>query len=187
MFNIINACFNEVINDARGKGMNCHTTSGLVDPGDSLDKDFTRPQGIKIGLRSPAAVNPVANDLHPPVTTRTLFTRNIRQLTNITNLTRKTPDIPHWPSDMTTAPDESRILGLVIYPRSVDWRATISQKSHPGTKHGIKLLALLSALKRRRSCIDTDVTVHICKSGCSPPTQNLRIGRNLIDGRDYWS
>ena len=167
--------------------MDRHTPSGLVNPGDSLDKDFTRPQGLEVSLYSPAAVNPVTNDLHPPVTAGTLFTRNIWQLTNIADLTRKTPDIPHWPSDMTTAPDESRISGLIIYPRSVNGRSTISQKSHPGAKHGIKLLALLSTLKRRRSCTDADVTVHICKSGCSPPTQNLRIGRNLIDGRDYWS
>ena len=167
--------------------MDRHTPSGFVDPGDGLDKDFARPQGLKVSLCSPAAVNPVANDLHPSVAARTLFTRDIWQLTNIADLTRKTSDIPHWPSDMTTAADESRILGLIIYPRSVNGRSTISQKSHARTKHGIKLFTLLSAAKRRCSCANTDVTVHICKSGGSPPTQNLRIGRNLIDGRDYWS
>ena len=106
--------------------MDRHTTSGLVDPCDSLDKDFTTPQGLEVSLYSPAAVNPVANDLHPPVTAGTLFARNIWQLTNITNLTRKTSDIPHWPSDMTTAPNESCISGLIIHPRSVDGRSTIA-------------------------------------------------------------
>ena len=187
MFDIVNACFNEVIDDARRKGMDRHATSGLVDPGDGLDKDFARPQGLKIGLCSPATVNPITNDLHPPVATRTLFTRDIWQLTNITELTRKTSDIPHWPSDVTTTPDESRISGFVIHPRSVNGRSAIAQKSHADAKHGIKLLTLLSAAQRRCSCTNTDVTVNICESGRSPPTQNLRIGRDLIDGRDYWS
>jgi hypothetical protein len=167
--------------------MNRHTTSGLVDPGDGLDKDFARPQGLKIGLCSPATVNPITNDLHPTVAARTLFTRSIGQLANITELTRKTSDIPHWPSDVTTTPDESRISGLITDPRSVNRRSTIAQKSHADAKHGIKLFTLLSAAKVRRSCANTDVTVNICESGRSPPTQNLRIGRDLIDGRDYWS
>ena len=167
--------------------MDRHATSGLVDPSDGLDKDFARPQGFKVSLYSPAAVDPIANDLHPTVAARTLFTRDIWQLTNITELTRKTSDIPHWPSDVTTTPDESRIAGLVIYPRSVNGRSTIAQKSDTGAKHGIKLFTLLGAAKRRCSCANTDVTVNICESGRSPPTQNLRIGRDLIDGRDYWS
>ena len=106
--------------------MDRHTTSGLVDPGDGLDKDFARPQGLKVSLYSPAAVNPITNDLHPPVAARTLFTRSIGQLTNITELTRKTSDIPHWPGNMTTTPDESRISGLVIHPRSVNGRSAIA-------------------------------------------------------------
>jgi len=187
MFNIVNACFNEVINDPRRKGMDRHTTSGLVDPGYGLDKDFARPQGLKISLCSPATVDPIANDFHPPVTARALFTRSIGQIAGITELTRKTSDIPHWPSDVTTTPDESRISGLITDPRSVNGRSTIAQKSHADAKHGIKLFTLLSAAKRRRSCANTDMTVNICESGRSPPTQNLRIGRDLIDGRDYWS
>jgi len=167
--------------------MNRHATSGLVDPSDGLDKDFARPQGLKVSLYSPAAVNPITNDLHPPVTACALFTRDIWQLTNITELTRKTSDIPHWPSDVTTTANESWISGLITDPRSVNGRSTISQKSHPDAKHGIKLLTLLSAVKRRCSCANTDVTVNICESGRSPPTQNLRIGRDLINGRDNWS
>ena len=106
--------------------MDRHATSGLVDPGDGLDKDFARPQGLKVSLCSPATVDPIANDLHPPVAACTLFTRSIGQLTNITELTRKTSDIPHWPSDVTTTPDESRISGLITGPRSINGRSTIS-------------------------------------------------------------
>ena len=135
-----------------------------MDRGDRVDEDPPIPQGREIGVGAHGAIDPVADELDPPVPRRRLARGLGGQVTRVVELDGERTDVALRPGDVAARPLQAGQVRPVVDPPRIHGGAAIPHREDAGAALR-QDLGLLLLTRRRPRGSDSDVGVRIDESG----------------------
>ena len=106
MFDVVDARLDERVDNPMRKRVYRDPSPGLVNCADGVNEDSRIPQGHEVRVRSPAAVDPVADDLDPAVGRTRHGSQHARKLALVLDIEREVAHVALRARNVAAAADE---------------------------------------------------------------------------------